>query len=405
MEQLSDSLRRFTLSAEDVALINPNTRTAPVFRTNADAELTKKIYRRVPLLLNEKTNSLQHNKHILANENGWNISFLRMFDMTNDSKIFISKPHPSYTPLYEGNMIYFYDHRYATFSKDENDYIVNKEKGPYIEANTHQFAPISEMEERLSRRNWRKKWLYGIRRVSNNTNERTIICSFTPFTAVSYGLYLTFSECNALQNAALFSVFNSLTLDYIARNKINQPSITQGALYQLPVLPPETFGEKELAFIVPRVLELVYTAYDIQAFAQDVWAEANVDLRGQIIEQRRANHRATQQYADDSIANGVKHLNLFQNDAPPPFIWDEQRRAVLRAELDALIAKLYGLTRDELRYILDPQDVYGEDFPGETFRVLKEKEIKQYGEYRTRRLVLAAWDRLAGWRQGEGVRE
>jgi hypothetical protein len=58
--------------------------------------------------------------------------------------------------------------------------------------------------------------------------------------------------------------------------------------------------------------------------------------------------------------------------------------------------KLYGLTRDELRYILDPKDVYGPDFPGETFRVLKEKEEKHYGEYRTRRLVLEAWDRLHG---------
>ncbi len=65
-----------------------------------------------------------------------------------------------------------------------------------------------------------------------------------------------------------------------------------------------------------------------------------------------------------------------------------------RAELDACYARLYGLTRDELRYILDPKEVHGEDFPGETFRVLKEKEVKQFGEYRTRRLVLEAWDRL-----------
>ena len=62
------------------------------------------------------------------------------------------------------------------------------------------------------------------------------------------------------------------------------------------------------------------------------------------------------------------------------------------AELDACYARLYGLTRDELRYILDPKEVYGEDFPGETFRVLKEKEVKAFGEYRTSRLVLEAWD-------------
>jgi len=77
-----------------------------------------------------------------------------------------------------------------------------------------------------------------------------------------------------------------------------------------------------------------------------------------------------------------------------PYRWDENRRAILRAELDACYARLYGLTRDELRYILDPHDVYGPDFPGETFRVLKENEIRKYGEYRTRRLVLEAWDRL-----------
>ncbi len=75
------------------------------------------------------------------------------------------------------------------------------------------------------------------------------------------------------------------------------------------------------------------------------------------------------------------------------FLWGGERRALTRAELDACIARLYGLTRDELRYILDPADVYGPEFPGETFRVLKEKEIKQFGEYRTRRLVLEAWDR------------
>ncbi|TAN99252.1 MAG: restriction endonuclease, partial [Phormidium sp. SL48-SHIP] len=66
----------------------------------------------------------------------------------------------------------------------------------------------------------------------------------------------------------------------------------------------------------------------------------------------------------------------------------------LRAELDAYYAKLYGLTRDELRYILDPADVYGDDFPSETFRVLKNNDVKKYGEYRTQRLVLAAFDRL-----------
>jgi hypothetical protein len=81
------------------------------------------------------------------------------------------------------------------------------------------------------------------------------------------------------------------------------------------------------------------------------------------------------------------------------FRWDEVRRAQLCAELNACYVRLYGLTRDELRYILDPKEVHGEDFPGETFRVLKEKEVRLHGDasHRTSRLVLEAWD---GQRKG-----
>ncbi len=110
------------------------------------------------------------------------------------------------------------------------------------------------------------------------------------------------------------------------------------------------------------------------------------------------NHRDTEAQSTEEIKTlclraSVVNSDVVNSDPPPPFIWNDTRRAQARAELDARIAKLYGLTRDELRYILDPADVYGPDFPGETFRVLKEKETKLYGEYRTRRLVLDAWDR------------
>lgn len=79
-----------------------------------------------------------------------------------------------------------------------------------------------------------------------------------------------------------------------------------------------------------------------------------------------------------------------------PFGWDEDRRALLRAALDAFYARAYDLTRDELRYVLDPVDVKGPNYPSETFRVLKANEISRYGEYRTARLVLDAWDRMEG---------
>lgn len=79
-----------------------------------------------------------------------------------------------------------------------------------------------------------------------------------------------------------------------------------------------------------------------------------------------------------------------------PFSWNAEKRSLLQAEVNAIIAYSYKLSRDELRYILDPADLMGPDYPSETFRVLKNNEIRQFGEYRTQRLVLEAWDRLFG---------
>ena len=161
---------------------------------------------------------------------------------------------------------------------------------------------------------------------------------------------------------------------------------------QFPVLPPDRFTPADIAYIVPRVVELVYTAWDIRAFAEDIWAEGDEALRALIMERRKANHEGTKAQSPEDFNTLCLRAFVVGSDLPPPFIWHDERRAIARAELDARIAKLYGLTRDELRYILDPADVYGPEFPGETFRVLKEKETKRYGEFRTRRLVLEAWD-------------
>jgi hypothetical protein len=144
----------------------------------------------------------------------------------------------------------------------------------------------------------------------------------------------------------------SLVLDFCARNKIGGSHLTYSYLKQLPVLPPSAYDAAAIDFIQPRVLELTYTAHDLKPWAED----------------------------------------LGYDDAP--FRFDPERRSLLRAELDAFYAHLYGLNRDELRYILDPSDVMGPDYPSETFRVLKNNEIRQFGEYRTQRLVLEAWDRL-----------
>jgi hypothetical protein len=80
----------------------------------------------------------------------------------------------------------------------------------------------------------------------------------------------------------------------------------------------------------------------------------------------------------------------------PPSAWDDERRAQRRAELDAFFATQPGLTPEELVYVLDPAKAKGPDYPSETFRVLQKSETLRFGEYRTERLVLAAFDRLTG---------
>ncbi|BAZ08880.1 hypothetical protein NIES4071_06860 [Calothrix sp. NIES-4071] len=202
-----------------------------------------------------------------------------------------------------------------------------------------------EVESKLNDK-WNNDWLLGWRDICRSTDERTVISSIFPKSACGDTVLLMLPQVdNKKLISCLVTNLNSLTFDFVARQKVAGTHLKFFTMRQLPVLPPESYTQEDINFITPRVLELVYTAWDMQPFAQDMGYEGE------------------------------------------PFIWNSNQRALLRAELDAYYAKLYGLTRDELRYILDPADIYGADFPSETFRVLKNNEIKQFGEYRTQRLA------------------
>jgi hypothetical protein len=338
--QLTDEHRRFQLTPEDFALLNPNTRTCPIFRTSADAELTRAIYRRVPVLVDE------------ASANPWGVQFLRMFDMSNDSGLFRDQPGPTCLPLYEAKLFHQFNHRWATYEDgDARDVLPAELADPSFRVRPRYWVERAGVEDRLEGR-WEREWLIAFRNIARATDERTTIATAIPRVGIGHSAPLILPKGAARKIAALIANLLALPFDYVVRQKLGGIHLDFHQLKQFPVLPPTAYTDSDLAFIVPRVLELTYTAWDLQPFARDLAYEGE------------------------------------------PFRWDPDRRALLRADLDAYYAALYGLTRDELRYILDPKDVYGEDFPGETFRVLKEREIKEYGEYRTRRLVLEAWDRL-----------
>ena len=353
-EHLADQRRTFTLSAEDIRLINPNTRTAPVFRTAADAELTKRIYARVPILIREVDGGEESRWGALAIQNFFSTS------SKDDQKLFVlaeerDPEDSSLVAVLRGTMIWQFDHRAAQMDATSKKFVAlrNDERASLLAIQSDKYIPYSEVEARLRRRGWTKRWMLGWRDITNATNERTLIASVLPTCPTDDTLSVLLPRAvQAREAAALLACLNSLVVDYVAQQKVGGTHVRKYVIAQLPILPPEALHERVLAFVCQRVLELTYTAPDLRGWAEDLGYSG------------------------------------------APFAWNESRRADLRADLDAAYAYLYGLSRDDLRYILDPSDVKGADFPSETFRVLKEHELGEHGEYRTARLVLAAWDRL-----------
>ena len=198
------------------------------------------------------------------------------------------------------------------------------------------------------------RWLMGWRDITNATNERTVIASVFPRVGAGDTLLLKHQQQSAPVAAALNACLCSITLDYVCRQKIGGTHLKYNVFKQNAVLAPNQFTQEDISFITPRVLELTYTSHVMRPWAED-----------------------------------LGHVGA-------PFAFAPDRRAQLRAELDAFFARKYNLTRDELRYILDPADTHGESYPSETFRGLKRNEIDRYGEFRAQRLVLEAFERLTG---------
>ncbi|WP_122887610.1 Eco57I restriction-modification methylase domain-containing protein [Burkholderia pseudomallei] len=344
---LQDPHRHFSLEQDDFRLFNPNTLTCPVFRSARDAELTKKIYKSNSILKKSKDNAQPE------------VVLRRMFDKSTDSKLFAAShmvEHDArFLPLYEGGLGHQYNFRYCEFRDGKEVEISDSNlSNPEFFPNTEWFISEDDFTRksesmRLGDLAKSKSAFLGFRRVARSTDERTVIACIFPWLPSTYGWILTFG-IDARQMAVLCAAYNSLVFDYLLRASLSQPSIPQGTFEQVAVPSLDRFTDADFAFIVPRVLKLTYTARALEPWAREIG------------------------YAGE------------------PFPWDPEQRAQLRAELDAYYARLYGLTRDELRFILDPVNVMGDDYPSETFRVLKNNEIREFGEYRTQRLVLEAWD-------------
>lgn len=333
LQDLSNSNHQFKLTSDEFKMINPNTRNCPIFRNVKDAILTKVFYRRAPVLFQEKSMDQ-------VGRNPWNVKFAQgLFNMTSNKGLFRTRDQlelegyvldrnrfvktgcETFLPLFEAKMIHQYNHRFGGYGNSHSASDSVKVQNPtadllqnpdYLPLPYYWVSESNVKDKAQSKTQGNTQYLLCYRGICRSTDERSVISSVIPFSAVGHSLSL-FSFYETRFVPLFISVISSFAFDYLARQKIGGANLTQNFVKQFPVLPPDfaeyltpfyfkvTFGE----FILPRVLELVYTATDLAPFAKDC---GYTDKRGNVL---------------------------------PPFKWDEERRFLLRCELDAVFFGLY----------------------------------------------------------------
>ena len=366
VSELNDPERRFLLGPTDFTLVNPNTGTAPIFRSRRDAELTTPIYAGLPVLVNRSSGK---------ETKAWPVKYATMFHMANDSELFRTRTElgekegawpvgcnrfdsasGTWLPLYEGKMVQAFDHRAADITVNPGNLFRTGQPGNI--GTTEKAGPDRLPEPRYwvlddpDRWEWPDPWVVSFKDITASTNMRTMIAAILPRAGAGHTLPLL-PIAEGVSNRASMASFvsanlNAMVFDYVARQKVPTTHFTLYVLEQLPVVPPERyeavcFGPKTAGEVVREaVLELTYTAHDMAPFARDM---GHVDEAGQVL---------------------------------PPFRWDPDRRLMLRAKLDALYFRLYGVTgRDDISYIYS------------TFPIVERQERKAWASYRSRDLCLA----------------
>ena len=379
VKELNDPERCFPLASEDFAKVNPNTGTAPIFRSRRDAELTKAIYDRMPVLVDRSKGE---------EVKIWPVKHSTMFHMTNDSGLFRTReeleekekaypvdgnrfrsPKGDWVPLYVGRMIYHFDHRAASVKLNpeslhhpllSGDVTSEQKADPGFVPTPQYWVPADQVAFPYD-----IEWAIGFRDVTNPTNARTMIATVVPFAGMGNTVpILTASDQDAYRQSSpyLIANFNVKIFDYVTRQKVHGTHLNWYIVEQLPVVPPDRygtvrFGSRTAGEIVREsALELTYTARDMAPFARDM---------GYVGE---------------------------DGNVKPPFIWDENRRLHLSAKLDAVFFHLYGITdRDDVRYVFS------------TFPIIEKQEKDNYGIYKSCELCLAYMNALASGKPDDEI--
>jgi len=364
IEDLKKSERQIELTDKDLKLLNPNTRTCPIFRSKRDAELTKQVYRNVPILVDQ---------HRRAGGNPWGVKFVRMFDQTNDAELFKTgkelkddgfnldgnrwiKRKRVYFPLYEAKMIQAFDHRAAGVVVEAGNWMrqgQTEETSP-VEHQNPEFVVLPRFwiaEEHVEKFIGQRSALLAYKDVTSATNQRTMIAAMVPRVGLmnSAPFIQTTDNITSKRQCCLLANLNSLAYDFIARQKVGGLHLNFFIVEQLPTLAPERYDDKcpwdrkttVEEWVAQRVLKLTCTSEDMIPLAENTGFKPKVNR------------------------------------------WKEDERDNLRAELDAAYFILYGIDRADVEYILG------------TFQGVANEDEAHGGVGVTRRLILDAFDRFS----------
>jgi Eco57I restriction-modification methylase len=376
LEELDDPSRVLKLTEKDFALVNPNTGAAPIFRTQRDADITTRIYRANPVLvsrseLNPATNQRTERKV-------WPAKYVRMFDMTNDSKLFHTRAELAKqgfvssglnrwrhadveaVPLYEGKMVQMFDHRAADVVMNmanlkrpaqQQPVAAEQKESPDRYPTPQFFVAASDVAPV-----WSGEWAVAYKSITSPTNMRTMIAAIVPRCGLGNSMAALVPESSEVPKYGnwaplLLANLGALAFDFALRQKVQGQNLNWFVVEQAVVIAADRFeaqigGVKIADFIREQVLHLSYTAHDLAPFARD-----------------------------------LGHVNA-DGSVKPPFVWNDEDRRARLAALDGLFMHLYGLNESDAAYILD------------TFPIVREQDMAAFGRYRTKDDVLVQLRRI-----------
>ena len=373
IEQIKDNNIRVRVKSDELKCINPDDLSVPPVSGPRDYKMLLAIHRKHPTLRSDKGNwnpwQLHYTQGHLNSASGSTLfkdstlELLLSRDGIIDSTQIIRLGEEVFIPLYEGKFIGQMNHRFGTFNgtdpaqrfgtkAETNDPSAFELIDPDFEIQPRYWLRSDYVSQLYKQKGTKHQWLFGFRDVCRAiVDARTIQACILPRVPCLDGCPLLVFESNDSIFAAssaliLNSLWSSFVYDYAARQKIHGAHLTKAIAYQLPTPTPETFKSRFLdgtfqSFIFPNSLELTVVTNSLLPFAKDCGYTG------------------------------------------PPFRWDEERRFLLRCELDAAYFHLYGIERDDVDYIM------------ETFPIVKRKDEQHHGEFRTKKVILEIYDAMA----------